>query len=110
MNHGKQKRKVQPSKPLQPRWIFLFNYSAQSVVANRVWQLNQQFKQSSYNNPFSIVNLNPCITRIRLVMHDACILCVQSITNNLEQHCTSSHIVAPCTQHELYFWKLEHTA
>jgi hypothetical protein len=93
---------------LQHSRVFSLNGPSNSVVANMAWQLNQQFKQASYGSQFNIAditNISPCITRVRLVMHDACILCVQSMVNSLDPQLT-----ARLEQNELYYWKRDQGA
>jgi hypothetical protein len=80
------------------------------------WQLNQQFKQASYgsqffvgNNVTDVTNIKPCITRVRLVMHDACILCVQSFINPVVNS-LAPELMARLEQNELYYWKRDQGA
>lgn len=100
MNITKKTKKTAQRNQRQHSSIFMLNSPNNIVLANMVWQLNQQ---SSYSTQFNLADLKPCTTRIRLVMHDACVLCVQSLVNSLDPQ-----IINLLEQNELYYWKLEH--
>ena len=69
-----------------------------------VGQFNQQFEQSSNDAKFFISNTKGNVkritTRIRLVMHDACVLSFQVIDYSLD-----SALLGCIEQNELHFWK-----
>lgn len=104
MNISVHAKQVAHSNQLKHRGIFSLNGPSNSVVANMARQLNQQFKQTSNNAQFFVGNnstvVKPCITRVRLVMHDACVLSVQSMVNSLDPQLSPR-----LEQNELYFWK-----
>lgn len=103
MNIAKQTKKKAQNNLLKHSGIFMLNSPSNIILANMLWQLNQQFKQSSYSTPFNITDLKPCTTRVRLVMHDACVLCVKSMVNSLDPK-----TINLLEQNELYYWKLDH--
>ncbi|MFQ3191533.1 MAG: hypothetical protein ACI936_002674 [Paraglaciecola sp.] len=97
---------------LQHGGVFGFNGPSNSVVPNVVGQFNQQFEQSSNDAQFFIGNTKGgikgnvkrittrTIIRVRLVMHDACVLSFQVIEYSLD-----SALVGCIEQNELHFWK-----
>lgn len=104
MNITTQTKTAAQGHQLQHSGVFSFNGPSNSVVANMVGQFSQQFKQHSNAAQFfvgnNITDVTPCITRVRLVMHDACVLCVQSMVNSLDPQLTPR-----LEQNELYYWK-----
>ncbi len=98
MNIATQTKVSAQSNQLQHSGVFLLNSPSNSVVANMAWQLNQQFKQSSYGTQFNIADIKPCITRIRLVMHDACVLSIQEFKNLIPLPTGCSEL------NEFHFW------
>lgn len=104
MNITTQTKTTAQVNQLHHSGVFMLNGPSNCVVANMVGQFSQQFKQHSDAAQLfvgnNITDVTPCITRIRLVMHDACILFVQSMVNSLEPRLTLG-----LEQNELYFWK-----
>jgi len=104
MNIATQAKPTAQSNQLQHSGIFMLNSPSNSVVANMVGQFSQEFKQSSnYTQLFvsdGVTDIKPIVTRIRLVMHDACVLCVKSMVNSLDPQ-----LLTRLEQNELYFWK-----
>jgi len=65
-------------------------------------QRNQTFEQSTNFAQHTVAKV--IITRVRLVMHDACVLWVK---NNVKTNDFSlaAHLQRPQAREELYFWK-----
>ena len=101
-----QTNKTAQCHHLQHSGVFGFNSPGNSVVANIARQSSQQFKQASNAAQLFVSNgIKPCITRVRLVMHDACVLSVQTIANSLDPQTTGC-----IEQNEVYFWKRDQGA
>jgi phosphotransferase system IIB component len=83
-----------------------FNSPGNRVVSNMVGQHSQKLKQHANAAQFgvtdfiNIADVKPAITRIRLVMHDACVLWVESLGNSLDPLLANR-----LGQKEVYFWK-----
>ena len=105
MNITTQTKTTAQGDQLQHGSVLLLNSPRNSVVANMARQLSQQFKQPSYGTQFNVADIKPCITRVMWVMHDVCVLCVQSMDNSLDPLLTRR-----LEQNELYYWKRDQGA
>jgi hypothetical protein len=100
MNISRQTKKLTQSLELEHCRVSTFNSPRNRVVANVTRQFSKQFKQPSNNAQFFVRDVKCITTRIRLVMHDACVLSFQVIDYSL------GLAVAACTeQNELHYWK-----
>lgn len=100
MNITSQTQTLAQSLELQHGRVFSLNGPSNCVVPNVVGQFNQQFEQSSNDAQFFITDIKRITTRIRLVMHDACVLSFQVIDTSLD-----SALSCCIEQNELHFWK-----
>jgi hypothetical protein len=101
MNISSQAQTLAPSLELQHGGVFSLNSPSNCVVPNVIGQFSQKFEQSSNNTYFSIGDVHRLyIIRMRLVMHDACVLSFQVIDNSLD-----SALSGCIEQNELHFWK-----
>jgi hypothetical protein len=109
MNISTQTKALAQGNKLQNNGVFVFNRPSNGVVSNMTGQFGQHFKQTSNDAQFFIGNAKGNVkritTRIRLVMHDACVLSFQAINYSLDAAMTGC-----IEQNELHFWKRDQGA
>jgi hypothetical protein len=79
----------------------VLNTPSNNVKASMAGQTSQPFKQLPNVAEFTMANVKSVMTRVRLVMHDACVLSVNKFTDiSLDPA-----LVNTPEPEQLYFWK-----
>lgn len=80
--------------------IFNIDTPRNSCTTNIGRHSYQVIKQDSHSSEFFVCEIKMVITRIRLVMHDACLLAIKNNNPSLAPICSID-----LDADELYFWK-----
>ncbi|MBL4831624.1 MAG: hypothetical protein JKY55_17285 [Aliivibrio sp.] len=108
MNITTQTSGLAQSAQLVHNGVLVLNTPRNNVKAAMVGQTSQPFKQLPNVAQFAMANIKPVITRVRLVMHDACVLSVKESVKECVK--TSDFSLAPALLNtpaleQVYFWK-----
>ena len=107
MNITTQTGGLAQSAQLVHNGMLVFDIPSNNVKAAMAGQYSQPFKQLPNVAQFAMTNVKSMITRVRLVMHDACVLSVKEFVKTSDFSLDPALLNTPEPE-QVYFWKRHH--